>query len=85
MIMFNTHCYTGDIMDMLEEKGVQIVDSMFWWLNRRRPFIVNNEYKIDLLEVDKKRNTAKILITNLKTNSQTVIEESDEDGTKQTV
>jgi hypothetical protein len=72
-------------MDMLEEKGVQIVDSMFWWLNRRRPFIVNNEYKIDLLEVDKKRNTAKILITNLKTNSQTVIEESDEDGTKQTV
>ncbi len=72
-------------MDVLDEKKVEIVDSMFWWLNRRRSFTINNEYKIDLLEVDKKRGTAKILITNLKTNSQTVVEESEEDGTKQTV
>lgn len=68
-----------------KEKAATITSSMYWWLNRSRPFIINNEYQIELLEIDKKRNTAKILITNLKTNSQTVVEESTENGTEQTV
>lgn len=75
-------------MELLEESGkknAKIVNAMYWWLNRRRSFIVNDEYEIELIEIDKKRNTAKILVRNLKTNSQTVVEESDEDGTEQTV
>jgi hypothetical protein len=41
--------------------------SLYWWLGRSRPFIVNNEYKIELLFIDKINNSAKIQITNLKT------------------
>lgn len=65
-------------MDELKFKGkpVEIVDQMYWWLSRSRGFTINNEYRIELLEIDRKRGTVKILITNLKTNSQTVVEES---------
>jgi hypothetical protein len=40
---------------------------LYWWLGKRRPFIVNDEYKIELLFIDKVNNSAKIQITNLKT------------------
>ena len=50
----------------------KITSSMYWWLNRRRPFIINDEYKIELIEIDHRRNTVKIIITNLKDGSQTV-------------
>jgi hypothetical protein len=75
-------------MELLEEPGkknAKIVNAMYWWLNRHRSFIVNDEYEIELIEIDKKRGTAKILVRNLKTNSQTVVAESNEDGTEQTV
>lgn len=40
---------------------------LFWWLARNgRPFIINDEYSIELLFVDKEALTAKILVTNLK-------------------
>jgi len=45
----------------------KLKDSLYWWLSRRKPFIVNNEYKIELLFIDKVNNSAKIQITNLKT------------------
>ncbi len=41
--------------------------SLYWWLSGSRPFVVNNEYKIELLFIDKINNSAKIQITNLKT------------------
>jgi hypothetical protein len=39
---------------------------LYWWLGKRRPFVINDEYKIELLFIDKVNNSAKIQITNLK-------------------
>jgi len=39
---------------------------LYWWLGRNRPFFLNDEYKIELLFLDKVNNSAKIQITNLK-------------------
>jgi len=39
---------------------------LYWWLGRNRPFVLNDEYKIELLFLDKVNNSAKIQITNLK-------------------
>ncbi len=39
---------------------------LYWWLGRRRPFVINDEYQIDLLYIDKVNNSVKIQITNLK-------------------
>jgi hypothetical protein len=47
----------------------EIATKMFWWLSDRRPFFIGDEYKIELGEVDAKHGTAKIIITNLKTNT----------------
>jgi len=41
--------------------------SLYWWLGRSRPFIVNEEYKIELLFIDVKNLSAKIRVTNIKT------------------
>ena len=54
---------------------------LYWWLGRRRPFVINDEYRIELLFIDKVNNSAKIQITNLKTGdviTQTQESESDE-------
>lgn len=62
----------------------KLKNSLYWWLGKSRPFIINNEYKLELLFVDKINNSAKILVTNLKTGeaveSSTPVEGSD--GTK---
>lgn len=42
-------------------------DQIFWSLGMRRPFIVNDEYKIELLHIDFDLYRAKIKVTNLKT------------------
>lgn len=52
----------------------KLKDSLYWWLGKKRPFIINDEYKIELLYVDREHLSAKIRVTNLKT--QTVVEES---------
>ena len=44
----------------------KIKDSLYWWLGKKRPFIINDEYKLELLFIDKVNNSVKILITNLK-------------------
>lgn len=43
----------------------KIKDSLYWWLGKK-PFYINDEYKLELLFIDKENNSAKILITNLK-------------------
>ena len=48
---------------------------LYWWLGRSRPFILNDEYKIELLFIDKENNSAKIQITNLKTGKVTTQDE----------
>jgi len=51
----------------------KLKDSLTWWLGKSKPFIVNDEYEIRLLFIDKENNSAKIEITNLKT-KEVVIE-----------
>jgi hypothetical protein len=51
----------------------KIVDSLYWWLSTSRPFFINDEYRLDLVMLDRKHNSAKIIITNLKTNEQEVL------------
>jgi hypothetical protein len=45
----------------------KLKDSLYWWLGRKRPFVINDEYRLELLYIDKENNSAKIRITNLKT------------------
>ena len=45
----------------------KLKDSLTWWLGKKKPFIVNDEYEIRLLFIDKENNSAKIEITNLRT------------------
>ena len=59
----------------------KLQDSLCWWLGKKRPFIINDEYKLELLFIDKVNNSAKIKITNLKTGeSQTLETPADEVG-----
>jgi hypothetical protein len=41
-------------------------DQIFWSLGMRKPFIINDEYKIELLHIDFDLYRAKIKVTNLK-------------------
>jgi hypothetical protein len=50
----------------------KLKDSLTWWLGKSKPFIVNDEYEIRLLFIDKINNSAKIQVTNLKTNEVTL-------------
>lgn len=50
----------------------KIKDSLYWWLGRKRPFIINDEYKVELLFIDKENNSAKIKVTNIKSGDMIV-------------
>lgn len=52
----------------------KLKDSLYWWLGKKRPFFINDEYKLELLFVDTINMSAKIRVTNLKTG--TVMESS---------
>ena len=56
----------------MESYANKIKNSLYWWLGKK-PFIINDEYKLELLFIDKENNSAKIRITNLK--SGTVVED----------
>lgn len=43
----------------------KLVDSLYWWLGKK-PFIINDEYKLELLFISTEKNSVKIRITNLK-------------------
>jgi len=43
----------------------KLKDSLYWWLGKKRPFIINDHYKLELLHIDRENNSAKIRITNL--------------------
>lgn len=54
---------------------------LYWWLGRSRPFIINDQYKVELLFIDKIKNSVKIQITNLSTGDVvTQDEEADYDS-----
>jgi len=48
----------------------KIKDSLYWWLGKKKPFIINDEYRLDLLHIDKENNSVKIRITNIKDNTE---------------
>lgn len=50
-----------------ESYAGKIKESLWWWLGKRRPFILDDQFKIELLFIDKLNNSAKIKVTNLKT------------------
>jgi hypothetical protein len=52
----------------------KLKDSLYWWLGRKKPFVVNDEYKIELLHIDRNHYSAKIRITNLKDNSEITVD-----------
>ena len=54
-------------------KVVEIHDEFTWWLGRKG-FVLNNEYRIDLIWIDKVNNSAKIKITNIKTKDSEEVE-----------
>lgn len=54
----------------------KLKDTLIWWLGKK-PFIVNDEYEIRLLFIDKVNNSAKIEVTNIKTKVATVTEVKD--------
>lgn len=60
-----------------ENYAGKLKTSLFWWLGSRKPFFINDEYKIELLYIDREHNSAKIRITNLKTSD--VLEVSDKE------
>jgi hypothetical protein len=43
----------------------KLKSSLVWWLGRKKPFIINDQYKLELLFIDKVNNSAKIKVTNL--------------------
>lgn len=45
----------------------KLKDSLYYWLGYRRPFIINDDYKLELLYIDVENQSVKIRITNLKT------------------
>jgi len=51
----------------MSEFASKIKNQLYWWLKASRPFIINNEYKLELLHIDRDYESVKILITNLKT------------------
>jgi len=56
----------------------KLKDSIWWWLGFKRPFIINNHYKLELLHIDREHNSVKIKITNLKTDQVSSVEMSDD-------
>ena len=52
----------------------KITDTFWWWLGKKKPFIVNDEYKIELLHIDRQHYSAKIRVTNLKNKEVTTFE-----------
>jgi len=50
---------------MKKQKSTKITGEFTWWLSKKG-FIINDEYRIDLIWVDRNNHSAKIKITNLK-------------------
>lgn len=55
-------------MQAFESYAGKLKNSLMWWLGFKRPFVVNDEYSIELLHIDHDHQSVKIRVTNLKTN-----------------
>jgi len=52
-------------MQALKSYAGILKDSLYWWISRKKTFNINDEYKVELLYINKQDNTAKLRITNL--------------------
>jgi hypothetical protein len=59
----------------------KVVSAMYWWLSKRRPFFIGDEYKVELQAIDKNTGCVRILVTNLKTGE--VQEQVESQGSKE--
>jgi hypothetical protein len=59
----------------------KISNQMYWWLSVKRPFFIGDEYAINLVMLDRKAGTAKILVTNLKNMTSNEVELPTEEST----
>lgn len=50
----------------MEKFTGKIKNQLYWWLKSSRPFYIGDEYKIQLLHIDRDYESVKIQITNLK-------------------
>lgn len=57
----------------------KLKDTLYWWLGKKRPFIINDEYKLELMFIDKQNNSAKIKVTNIKT-GETITSSATDEG-----
>ena len=64
----------------MEQPQENLVDSISWWLNKKRPFVINDQYSIELVALNKTNNTAKIKVTNLMTKVTQEVEVTDDNG-----
>lgn len=72
--MKKTHLHEDTAKIQTSEYKDKIHDSLYWWLNKRRDFIINDEYSLKLLFIDFDNESVKIEVTNLK-NQDSVIHE----------
>lgn len=53
--------------DKTKNNKKPISTKMYWWLSRKRPFFIGDDYEIRLLEVDRQSGCVKIEVINSKT------------------
>ena len=63
----NLFCIGDFVQPTQSQFKDKLTSSLYWWLSKNRPFIINDEYKLELLFVDTINYSAKIRVTNLKT------------------
>lgn len=57
-------------MSKPKKSKTEITGEFSWWLSKKRPFIINDEYKLELEFVDLNHMSARIKITKLKKEEQ---------------
>ena len=53
------------------KKYTEVKDELTWWLSKKG-FILNGEFRIDLLFIDRVNNSCKIKITNIKDSQDSI-------------
>lgn len=59
-------------MERFKKYAGVIRDSICWKLGTKKPFIINDEYKLELLYIDNRRGKVEIRITNIKEGTEVI-------------
>ncbi len=63
--------YLKNQEEKLKNNKKPISTKMYWWLSKRRPFFIGDEYEVRLLEVDRSSGAVKIEVINSRTGEKT--------------